>query len=365
MSNYLVTLTPIDKFFFGADMMFSVKGQDERYSSYIIESLMFPQQTSLLGMLRFLLLKNAADLFDGSNIRHDKKDDVEKLIGPTSFSVKNAGKETNDFGKIKRLHRCFVRCETSDGQIHNLDFLGFDSQYSSGNALDIKCCINGREVSLPNLKDYSAKTEYKRVLSDGSMKLNLEDVFIEDRRIGIQRDIYTGETSDSGLFKQISYRFNNKDCKYSFAFYLEADLDNLDKYSGQVVSVGADSSQFVIAVTPAKISDIPDVEDADECKLILKSPAYIDADTVSMADWMFTDTIPFRFLETSVRMTDNYSVLSRKHDGKELVAPKRSTKYELYAGGSVFHFESSEIKKDFIAKLASYEGFRQIGYNEF
>ena len=62
--TYLVTLKPIDKFFFGGDMTFAIpEGNKERkeanrsFSSYIIRSMPFPQQTSLLGMLRFLLLR--------------------------------------------------------------------------------------------------------------------------------------------------------------------------------------------------------------------------------------------------------------------------------------------------------------------
>ena len=63
MSNYLITLTPTGRFFFGGDMTFKVGRKDknefnEQFSSYIIKSAMFPQQTSLLGMLRFLILSN-------------------------------------------------------------------------------------------------------------------------------------------------------------------------------------------------------------------------------------------------------------------------------------------------------------------
>ena len=106
MSKYQITLTPIDRFFFGGDMTFQV-GKDEkddfneRYSSYIIRSLMYPQQTSLLGMLRFLILRNAGeDVFKDGKIVDKSK--AKALIGGKSFSV-NSGHEENDFGMIKSL----------------------------------------------------------------------------------------------------------------------------------------------------------------------------------------------------------------------------------------------------------------------
>ena len=110
MSRYLIKLFPTGKFFFGGEMTFQV-GDDERdsfnsqYASYIIKSEKFPQQTSLLGMLRFLLLRKS-DYFDcqHNKIKSECKDDVGKLIGKTSFMK---GK-TGGYGKINRIGPCFL-----------------------------------------------------------------------------------------------------------------------------------------------------------------------------------------------------------------------------------------------------------------
>ena len=107
MSKYLVTLTPIGKFFFGGDMRFGINGEKEEFSSYIIESLKMPQQTSLLGMMRFLLLSNSS-LFDiDGNVITGEDGNVKNLIGAGSFAVTGDGK-SNTFGKIKSLGPCFV-----------------------------------------------------------------------------------------------------------------------------------------------------------------------------------------------------------------------------------------------------------------
>ena len=108
MSKYLVTLTPTGKFFFGGDMRFGINGEKEEFSSYIIESLKMPQQTSLLGMMRFLLLSNS-NLFDiAGNVIKGEDEDVKNLIGAGSFAVTNDGK-SNTFGKIKSLKNPPIR----------------------------------------------------------------------------------------------------------------------------------------------------------------------------------------------------------------------------------------------------------------
>lgn len=372
MNNFLVTLTPVDKFYFGGDMTFEVKGADghnQMYASYIIESSMFPQQTSLLGMLRFLLLRNNPELFDGTRIIKGKEDVVADLIGPASFKVINNGKDKCQFGQIEEIHRCFVRCvehQKNQDVVHDLDFLGFDHEFSGAEQTMEKGYVNGREVFLPELTGYNAKSGYKKILSDGTFKKQLSEVFIQDRRIGIHRDIITGKTYDASLFKQISYRFNStEELTYCFAFYLKTkDLD-IEMYSGQTVSVGADNSQFVIGIE--SIKDIPEEPSADHGnRVVLKSPALIDDETLEKAFFAFSETIPFRFLETEVSSTQNYSIVPRRNmDKTEVPSPKRSKKYELYASGSVFYFKDEKSRTDFITGLKAYEGFIQIGYNEY
>ena len=366
MSKFLITLTPIDRFFFGGDMTFNVEGDEkhnEDYSSYIIKSSLFPQQTSLLGMLRFLLLRNEPELFDGSCIISNKVKEVESLIGPSSFSMKDSGKSVNDFGKIKSIHRCFVRCTDKDGKIHDLEWQGFDTAFKGNTVTDTMCYINGRAVLLPELKGFEAKKGYEKCLSSANLTKSLKDVFIEDRRIGISRDIQTGKTSDASLFKQISYRFNNSaEYKYCFAFYVELDSDVITEYSGQSVSVGADNSQFVISVST--VDAIPESAKSEVNKVVLKTPAYLSEEAIRMTSFVFAETIPFRFLETAVSETENYSILPRKNGDKRMKAPTRSRRYELYSAGSVLYFKDTETKDAFIAELESYKGFTQIGYNE-
>lgn len=343
MSRYIITLKPIDKFFFGGDMTFSV-GNDPKdkynreYSSYIIESALFPQQTSLLGMMRFLLLRNHADCFDGVRITDAAK--AAALIGEGGFG------QGRTYGRIKSLGHCFIKDCKENKDYH---FAPYDSDYAV-HASEDTCLVNGREIRLHKMDGVSSKAWYKKYLECGSEKKEVSSFFVKDRRIGINRDIKTGKTEDAALFKQISYRFS--DSRYAFAFRAEADVDILP-YDGQVVSVGADNSQFVIGI---KNETDDGKEGCSALKVALLSPARLLSRDMDRVAFCMTEVMPFRYLRSTVH-TESYNVLHGKMS--------RSERIEMYAPGSVFYFSSEADADAFRNALNSYEDFRRIGYNEY
>ena len=373
MSKYQITLTPVDKFFFGGDMTFTVglketkKKWDElterekkeisfntQYSSYIIQSSMFPQQTSLLGMLRFLILRNAGnDVFKDGHIVDKAK--AKELIGERSFMVNN----NNDFKAIKSLNHVRIR-KTANGQTSDLEFAPLFKELSFTDAS--VGSYNLGDICIPSLSkdDYDAKKGFNIMLTDGKDKYKLEDVFVEDRRVGINRDIKTGIVDDGALFKQISYRFSNKKADYCFVF--DAEVDDtipLETYSGQVVSVGGDNSQFVIGIS--KNGKANENLESYEKAVWLLSPAFLTRAEARIAKFAVTRLMPFRFLTDREDNKENdnrtFHILNSKL--------KRSERYELYAPGSVFYFDTEEQKQEFINVLESKKEFRQIGDNEY
>jgi CRISPR-associated protein Cmr3 len=66
MAKYLIKLYPIDRYFFGSDVTF---GADN--SNYFVRSVYFPQQTTLLGMLRYYLLLQNNMLDDKGKVISD------------------------------------------------------------------------------------------------------------------------------------------------------------------------------------------------------------------------------------------------------------------------------------------------------
>ena len=360
MSKYRITLTPIDKFFFGGDMTFQVGDNDKdkfnkRYKSYIIQSSLFPQQTSLLGMLRFLVLRNAgADVFKDGKIVDKNKAKAKELIGGRSFSV-NPNHEENSFGLIKSLSHVRVQ-QTKDGKCADWEFKPLFGELDLNQNAKADGAHNYQTVWLPNLDKnaYNAKDSLKKYLTNGEDDRLVSTFFKEDRRIGISRDIKTGKTGEDALFIQISYRFA-QDARYCFAF--EAEIDDclaLERYDGQMVSVGGDNSQFIIGITKEKqCKTLPGMTNA----LYLLSPTFLPREEAKTAAFAITDLMPFRFLSSVMDEVSSYHILSGK-----LV---RSDGFELYAPGSVFYFKSEEDKQKFASLIEAKREFRQIGYNEY
>lgn len=358
MIKYQITLTPVDKFFFGGEMTFQV-GNDEndeyntQFKSYIIKSSMYPQQTSLLGMLRFLILRNGGkDVFKDGSISN--KDNAKKLIGGRSFSVTDTHCE-NDFGVIKSLSHVRVR-KTKDDEIKDLEFAPLFKELEFQDSS--KGTYNLNDFCIPNIspKEYNAKDGLSALLTDGERPYNFEDIFKEDRRVGVNRNIKTGKTDDGALFKQVSYRFNNKDAKYCFVFEVEvADSVALDTYDKQVVTIGADNSQFVLGISKEikKCSNMKTMNHA----VCLLSPTFLSRKEAQQATFAVTRLVSFRFLSFVMTEVNSYHVLQNRK--------ARSDKFELYAPGSVFYFESEEQKLEFTKIIESKKEFRQIGYNEY
>lgn len=355
--NYLVKLIPIGKFFFGGDMQFGINGKDGEFSSYIIESSKMPQQTSLLGMMRFLLLSNNPDLFDIKDNCIKKDVSVDSWIGKSGFSV-NSDKSTNKYGKILSLGPC---CVYGNGKRYYRAPL--DKGFSSVSwEKPVSVVINGKTLQLPELKVMNEGKEEpfigKHYLSPYFMavpsndKMKEEDLFIKDIRIGIDKD-YEGKSQESAFYKQISYRLKEGFC---FAFDVEVNDDiELRDYNGQLVNLGADASTFVFeAIENSTVEDTR----MSGLSVVLLSDAYISEDCE--VRYSINQMRPFRFLSTENRSDNSYY---RVNGGKN--AAKRSSRFELYQAGSVFYFEDEEQRKNFCAVLKSREDFNQIGYNKY
>ena len=108
--KYKISLTPLGRYFFGGDMTFKVANRsqyNEQYGSYIIRSNQFPQQTSLLGMMRFLLLSNHTGAFNKDTHKITSTQEAGKLIGPRGFVITDEY-EKNNYGLIKNISFCFL-----------------------------------------------------------------------------------------------------------------------------------------------------------------------------------------------------------------------------------------------------------------
>jgi len=362
----LITLTPAGRFFFGGDNTFEVikegKVVNSESSSYIVRSNYFPQQTTLLGMLRFLVLSQS-DAFDNATQKIKNREKAKSLIGAESFSVGNR----SGYESIKSIGNCFVQRKmiaeanrwktlmiAPKDDIYQIDF----KQASIGT-------FNGIELTVPDIFTEKAgkKIPYNPkeapemcFFTQNGDKISFSDVFTEDSRIGINKD-YKGETQDSAFYKQISYRFGKQESEYQYRFVFCAEItEDPKKYDGSIVLLGGDNSKFVLRIEPYVEPSHTIIEkDTNGChRVVLTSNTFVDKFVIF--DFSMADTLPFRFLRTTVD-TEDYNIFSQK--------AKRSEKFELYQTGSAFYFKKEATLENFIKEISSHKEFVEIGYNQY
>lgn len=360
MNKYLVKLTPLGKYFFGGDMTFKSgrkkDNDDEKYGSYIIHSFKTPQQTSLLGMMRFLLLSNDERAFDVKSNRIKNKAVADTLIGEKSFCV-SEGHKANNFGKISSIGPCFLY-NTEDKKAY-FRILSPDWQIAFADA-PVKAVINGAEVELPEIwvnkngkeEAYTGKDGMDICYAplDKSHVLKEEELFTEDSRIGIAKND-KGRSDSSAFYKQISYRLKKGFC---FAFEVETEV-NLMGYRNRLVQLGADSSGFLLEVEQKEVG-YPRME--DDLQVALVSDAYIESAEGLGIRFAVTRIRPFRFLHSG------NSTESKDYNTK-YKSNRNKKRYDLYEAGSVFYFKDKDSRDAFCEYLGSYKEFTQIGYNQY
>lgn len=374
--TYLIKLKPTGKYFFGGDAAFKVgtegpKNFDSAFSSYILKSNKMPQQTSLLGMMRFLLLSNNKDLFDKENNQIKDAEDLrlKMLIGERGFTIcaenTNANKQEDDekFGCISKIGPCFIM--DRNGKCFFRAPMDYGLKVDFRHA--VRAVINGVEVELPDIvkedakkteKHYSGKDGLTEIFMavDGTVVID-KCLFIKDERIGINKN-YIGKTEKDGFYKQISYRLQGG---YCFAFEAEIDESiDLTQYNSQLVRLGADSSSFVFEAEfmDEKTRTIIYPKSQGDNRVVLLSDTYFPKmEDVKQYAFSISGTRPFRFLE-SVNSSNraDYNLKSKF---------LRSNRYELFCAGSVFYFRNTEQHNAFCDLIGKFSEFVQIGYNRY
>lgn len=344
MSRHKITLQPIDWFFFGGEQTFD-NGVNQ---SFIARSNRMPQQTTLLGMVRYQLLKKNQLL----PLTKDNAEDAETLIGPSSFDISQSDLS---FGKIKSLSPVFI--QKGDRRLVPVPLnYGYSCSFDDTTRVwlsgyETKGIINvaTKEGEAYNDKDYWKQNNYGLLIDQDGKTTDADNLYLSKMQIGITKGEGRDKNED-GFFKQETLRF--KDANTKFAFYLELEGDNLieDDY----VFIGAQRSCFKMEAELT--TDEPVVPKHDSSSILLLSPAFIDnVDTFnSCCRFHWSYGIPFRNLVKAD---------GGKLKSGEIAYNRQSSVYTMLAPGSVLYYDEKHIET--IKQLITKPHLQKIGYNIF
>lgn len=344
MSRYKITLEPIDWFFFGGEQTFD-NGVTQ---SFIARSNRMPQQTTLLGMVRYQLLKKQQLL----PLTQDNKAEADDLIGSSSFDI---GQCDATFGKITLLSPVFIQKGERRLVPVPLNY-GYDCSFDNGTRVWLSghetmgiICVSTKEGDKYDDKEYWKNNNYGLLVDQDGKTMASDELFLSNMQIGITKGA-GHDDNKKGFCKQETLRFTSPGTK--FAFYLELAEEGLieDDY----VFIGAQRSCFRMKVD--SLDEQPVIPSHDSGSILLLSPTYIDnvekLNTLCRFHWSYG--LPFRNLVNAA-------------DGKlksgDITYRRQGSVCTMLAPGSVLFYNPDKLTE--IQTLLDKPHLQNIGYNHY
>lgn len=344
MNNYQIKLTPVNAYFFGGEKHTEKKEKPGKFEmDYYVRSELYPQQTTLLGTLRYYLLMKNGCL---SPRKNNKESQANDLIGKNSF-IYRKGETVQTFGKIHSISPLYFLKGDDKYIIAPFD-REFELVTEYGNykmkGYDAK---KGYHPVLINLKDKGICRFFK----DENKKDDTDFVFIRHETVGNKKG-EKGKTEDDGFYKQVMYKLNKG---WSFAFDAEIDCDL--SHDKQFITMGAEQQLFLLEVnkcsgnrTDFKLDLPPRFKPAIYCI----SDCFVEEDVWEHVVFAVNENISFRNLKSS-NNSENYSSFSKGY--------KMSYRYNLLKRGSILFFENEDEMQKAQKLFDKSNNVRNIGFN--
>ncbi len=345
--NYLIRLRPLDYYFFGGEITFG-DGKNEKYYA---KTRPFPQQTTILGVLRHL----------GYN-----KVDIGESFDPDTLM-----REDNTFGYIKKLSPLFLM---NNKEAYLPSPLGTEK----AQPFDVSTAGQGVEhwngenwEKAYQLLDYKAKDGWNQGLrsKDNEKITELDDVIKIFDKIGITK-AKDGEAKTDGFYKQQMAKLQNG---WKFAVLAKLDVELASQLpQTAIMPFGAEKALFHISLK--KLNAEKSMEsyfpndmwqhsfpEKLDCILLL-SDALVDKKIYDYCQFAITDTVDFRNIRTPKAVTEFARFFKHKKEkgtdtGDYLY---KSGKYNLLKRGSLLYGN-----KEKIANCIDRPTYQAIGYNHY
>jgi CRISPR-associated protein Cmr3 len=334
MARYLITLRPLDFYFFGGAITFGDGGN----LNYLVKSEKLPQQTTILGMLRKEILKQYGPYHENINdYTNEEKEQMREKIGASPFSPNGP----NEFKAIKSVSPVFI----TDGKRHYIPVpLDFRIKYKDNNAGTYGSnAMTKDKTFIPSIEEYEHKKGHPRgfIAADGKSRIkNDEDknegIFQPVERVGIRKNP-TGGAEEEAYYKQTRYMLKGD---FRFAIIVESDLE----LRNSIVEMGGERSTFEMKVkaTPLVFSIFFENVHAPKNGVLLFADSFAPAEIYDLCEFAITEIISFQ----------HFSDLSKNIE--------RSPIYYLIKRGSVLYGNAGKINEALAIPHLAKVGFNII-----
>lgn len=357
--RYLMTMEPLEPYTFGTEHSFKYDGEKATgRESYFVTSAEMPEQTTVFGMLRYILLKDRGKLKNDFKYTEEEKGNMKELIGENSFSFTG---NAQNFGIIDSVSPVFIINSEGQKLIRCPFCMKRDGKLMK---MDKSFCTSFGEIHLPKENEYVAKKGYIHDfynLDTGKIDSQENDkpLFLKKMMTGNNKNDKDGmlkvkKDHDEGFFKTEKV-FLRKGCR--FACYVELKEELNEKCF--IGKMGRGRSTFKVYFAEEKSDEgIDDMVSAADWK---SDGAWY----YCLSDVFLTENVQYRdFAIVETKETRN---LETRLSEKGIRRFKKSDKlFKLIAQGSVFFVDGNEeipVPENVDAEKIGYNHIIKIGGN--
>lgn len=337
---YLVKMTPLEPYAFGTEQNAEYIGAEGTgKGTYFVRSKAEPEQTTILGMLRYMILEDQGLLKADFSYTPEERAKMKQCIGADSFSFSSLQKQ--DFGLIHEVSPLFLIDEGGHYYVknpfHNKGEKGYTPLALSGECIE----TSDGMICLPVKGEYDAKKGHASGyynLADGTVH---KDLFASVIVTGNRKNGRDDQGEDSFFKRELQCLKEG----FAFAVYVEADRlpARTVAYMGQKRSAFLVTTEVVLANDLAERVTAAFAGQADSWEYAL-------SDLVVSGDMHYDS---FAIVEGK-RLQNLETVYDEKRHARRLRRCRKQ--YHLIRSGSVFH-EHCPLD-------LTNENYRQIGYNQ-
>lgn len=341
--KYLVTLRPIGSYFFGGEVTLG----DGTSQNYFVESSILPQASTLLGLMRYEVLRqNGLLSYDPSDPK--VLEQIYKLIGQTGFSLETP---VEQYGIIHKISPVFL----TDGQqfytAMPLDE-GYTVELNTINRCSYFACDHGSEDQKENITSETTINGFNPKTYDNykywcdPAKKRLDNPFTFSQQIGITKNGRKDNEKDA-FYKQTLVRLAPS---LSMAFTVEVEKGSPFKEGKCILPLGGNRSMFVMTIISTEL-DMETIFSPlhREGRLLALGDAFLDKVDSESCTFIWGENKPCRYMENSTK---------RKYSWAK--PQKSSVLYHLQTRGSVIYADSQTLNR-----LKKESPYHNLGLNIF
>jgi CRISPR-associated protein Cmr3 len=344
MPNYQIKITPLEYYFFGGE-----KHNEDLTTNYFVESNDYPQQTTLLGLIRYFLLEKN-NLLGGKSLPEIKREEAKLLIGESSFDYEN---QSQMFGAIKSISPLYF----TDGK-QNYTFAPIDIEFD----LSPDFILN-KDTKPFNAKDYSKLLKQYLVGANDGKPKSLDSIIKPVPQIGNEK-----ERKENAFYKQNMKRLE-KDWSFVIDVNIEEILDENDendkdkiiKEQDYYLPFGGEKCFFRLSFKKQPAVDFvySEKHERNVSSIVCISDCFVPNSILKRTAFAINNFISFRNLISAIN-TANFHALKAGKEVKDSMV--RSDRYQLLQRGSVLYFSDKKERDDVKTEIERMNGFT-IGFN--